>query len=157
MSGEELTFDYNSVTESQEEYAAAVCLCGSQSCRGSFLGFAHSTAFKNFLENEHTTLERVSLLLEASQTLPLTAEESAMLDKYGFRGSLLGTLPFFQGAQIECPRWLKVGNAMLDVGGDIPTPAQIDFANHNECCVEICSRSAAGPGDGRTVSTGAPV
>ncbi|KAF2606952.1 hypothetical protein F2Q68_00044523 [Brassica cretica] len=35
--GEEITFDYNSVTESKEEYEASVCLCGSQVCRGSYL------------------------------------------------------------------------------------------------------------------------
>ncbi|GFP90352.1 inositol hexakisphosphate and diphosphoinositol-pentakisphosphate kinase 2 [Phtheirospermum japonicum] len=28
--GEEITFDYNSVTESKEEYEASVCLCGNQ-------------------------------------------------------------------------------------------------------------------------------
>ncbi len=44
--GEELSFDYNSVTESLEEYEAAVCLCGAPDCRGSFLCYANSTAFK---------------------------------------------------------------------------------------------------------------
>ena len=31
--GEELTFDYASVTESEREFRAAICLCGSQLCR----------------------------------------------------------------------------------------------------------------------------
>ncbi len=43
--GEELTFDYSSVTESEKEFKAAVCLCGTSSCRGSFLYFAGSKAF----------------------------------------------------------------------------------------------------------------
>lgn len=42
---EELTFDYSSVTESEKEYRAAVCLCGTSSCRGSFLFFTGSNAF----------------------------------------------------------------------------------------------------------------
>lgn len=43
--GEELTFDYSSVTESEKEFKAAVCLCGTSACRGSFLYFAGSKAF----------------------------------------------------------------------------------------------------------------
>ena len=31
--GEELTFDYASVTESEREFRAAICLCGTQLCR----------------------------------------------------------------------------------------------------------------------------
>ena len=38
--GEELTMDYNSITSSDIEWRAAVCLCGHATCRGSFLTFA---------------------------------------------------------------------------------------------------------------------
>ena len=31
--GEELTFDYASVTESEREFRAAICLCGTHLCR----------------------------------------------------------------------------------------------------------------------------
>jgi len=31
--GEELTFDYSSVTEDEVEFRAAICLCGSSKCR----------------------------------------------------------------------------------------------------------------------------
>ena len=44
--GEELTFDYASVTESEKEFRTAVCLCGTRNCRGSFLTFAGSRAFQ---------------------------------------------------------------------------------------------------------------
>lgn len=40
---EELTFDYNSVTESEEEHRSAVCLCGTSQCRGAFLALAAAT------------------------------------------------------------------------------------------------------------------
>jgi len=43
--GEELTFDYASVTESEKEFRSATCLCGTRLCRGSFLYFAGSRAF----------------------------------------------------------------------------------------------------------------
>ena len=39
--GEELTFDYSSVTESEEEFKAAICLCGTSACRGAFLSILH--------------------------------------------------------------------------------------------------------------------
>lgn len=43
--GEELTFDYASVTENEREFKCAICLCGTQDCRGSFLYFSGSRAF----------------------------------------------------------------------------------------------------------------
>ena len=56
--GEELTFDYSSVTESEKEFKAAVCLCGTTACRGSFLYFAGSKAFMqvpSFVSVTYTT------------------------------------------------------------------------------------------------------
>ena len=38
--GEELTMDYYSVTSSEVEWRAAVCLCGTAKCRGHFLHYA---------------------------------------------------------------------------------------------------------------------
>ena len=43
--GEELTFDYACVTESEKEFRTAICLCGTRNCKGSFLTFAGSRAF----------------------------------------------------------------------------------------------------------------
>lgn len=43
--GEELTFDYASVTENEREFKAAICLCSTTACRGSFLYFSGSRAF----------------------------------------------------------------------------------------------------------------
>lgn len=45
LHGEELTFDYACVTESEREFKAATCLCATRGCRGSFLGFSGSRAF----------------------------------------------------------------------------------------------------------------
>ena len=49
--GEELTWDYACVTESEKEYRAAVCLCGTSSCRGSFLYYANSCVFQEVRAN----------------------------------------------------------------------------------------------------------
>jgi hypothetical protein len=37
--GEELTFDYASVTESEEEFKQAFCMCSTRCCRGSYLHY----------------------------------------------------------------------------------------------------------------------
>ena len=69
--GEELTFDYASVTESEKEFRTAICLCGTRSCRGSFLTFAGSRAFQQVRHHAHHVslsgtmlmcLERLKLL-----------------------------------------------------------------------------------------------
>jgi hypothetical protein len=113
--GEELTFDYNSVTESQEEYQSAVCLCGAASCRGSFLFYANSRAFKYFTEECHTTLERVRILLDAchiaSTSQSLSQSDRNILLKYGFKSSLLSMGNACDNAisqELNCPLWLKV-------------------------------------------------
>jgi hypothetical protein len=54
--GEELTFDYASVTESEKEFRTAICLCGTRACRGSFLTFAGSRAFQQVLASLPTSL-----------------------------------------------------------------------------------------------------
>ncbi len=43
--GEELTFDYASVTESEKEVRSAVCLCGSRRCRASYLTYLGASCF----------------------------------------------------------------------------------------------------------------
>ncbi|CAM9346222.1 unnamed protein product, partial [Phaeothamnion confervicola] len=49
--GEELTMDYHSVTTSEDEFHAAVCLCGRGSCRGSFMHFTGAHAYQMVLRN----------------------------------------------------------------------------------------------------------
>lgn len=63
--GEELSFDYASVTESEKEFRAAICLCGTRSCRGSFLYFSGSRAFQHIMTTRHTMLHRQVLIVRA--------------------------------------------------------------------------------------------
>ena len=61
--GEELTFDYASVTESEKEFREAACLCGTRHCRGSYLYYAGSSAFMQVRECVVDCVVFVSLCL----------------------------------------------------------------------------------------------
>ncbi|TQD90216.1 hypothetical protein C1H46_024244 [Malus baccata] len=91
--GEEVTFDYNSVTESKEEYEASVCLCGSQVCRGSYLNLTGEGAFQKVLKEWHGTLDRHQLMLEACELNSVSEEDYLELGRAGLGSCLLGGLP----------------------------------------------------------------
>lgn len=86
--GEELTFDYASVTENEREFKCAICLCGTQDCRGSFLYFSGSRAFMQVMTQHHNMFHRQAILLRAAE--PLTEADLARLDRFGLRASALG-------------------------------------------------------------------
>ena len=90
--GEELTFDYSSVTESDSEFRAAICLCGTTRCRGSFLYYAGASAFQQVMTRKHTFLDRNALLVRAG-TEQLTEEDRARLEEWGMRSCALGGAP----------------------------------------------------------------
>ncbi|KAG5020992.1 hypothetical protein JHK87_016847 [Glycine soja] len=91
--GEEITFDYNSVTESKEEYEASVCLCGSQVCRGSYLNLTGEGAFEKVLKEWHGILDRHYLMLEACELNSVSEEDYNDLGRAGLGSCLLGGLP----------------------------------------------------------------
>ncbi|KAL9259116.1 Histone-lysine N-methyltransferase ATXR3-like protein [Drosera capensis] len=91
--GEEVTFDYNSVTESKEEYEASVCLCGSQVCRGSYLNLVGEGAFLKVLKEWHGLLDRHRLMLEACELNWVSEEDYIDLSRAGLGSCLLGGLP----------------------------------------------------------------
>ncbi|WJX69129.1 hypothetical protein P8452_53417 [Trifolium repens] len=91
--GEEITFDYNSVTESKEEYEASVCLCGSQVCRGSYLNLTGEGAFQKVLKDSHGILDRHYLMLEACESNSVSEEDYNDLGRAGLGSCLLGGLP----------------------------------------------------------------
>ncbi|XP_061364392.1 histone-lysine N-methyltransferase ATXR3-like [Gastrolobium bilobum] len=91
--GEEITFDYNSVTESKEEYEASVCLCGSQVCRGSYLNLTGEGAFQKVLKDSHGILDRHYLMLEACELNFVSEEDYNDLGRAGLGSCLLGGLP----------------------------------------------------------------
>ncbi|XP_042407759.1 histone-lysine N-methyltransferase ATXR3-like isoform X1 [Zingiber officinale] len=91
--GEEITFDYNSVTESKEEYEASVCLCGSQVCRGSYLNLAGEGAFEKVLRDSHGVLDRHKLMLEACDANIIVQDDYLDLARAGLGPCLLDGLP----------------------------------------------------------------
>ncbi|KAJ0966069.1 hypothetical protein J5N97_027207 [Dioscorea zingiberensis] len=91
--GEEITFDYNSVTESKEEYEASVCLCGSQVCRGSYLNLTGEGAFQKVLKDSHGMLDRHKLMLEACEANSVSQEDYIDLARAGLGTCLLSDLP----------------------------------------------------------------
>lgn len=68
--GEELTIDYNCVTDSNDEYLAAVCLCGAHDCRGSFLFTTNATKHVQVSNRSHVPLHRVAMLFAACGEQP---------------------------------------------------------------------------------------
>ncbi|XP_047313544.1 histone-lysine N-methyltransferase ATXR3 [Impatiens glandulifera] len=91
--GEEITFDYNSVTESKEEYEASVCLCGSRVCRGSYLNLTGDGAFQKVLNEWNGILDCHYLMLEACELNIVTEEDYLDLGRAGLGSCLLGGLP----------------------------------------------------------------
>nr|XP_011463008.1 PREDICTED: probable histone-lysine N-methyltransferase ATXR3 [Fragaria vesca subsp. vesca] len=91
--GEEITFDYNSVTESKEEYEASVCLCGSQVCRGSYLNLTGEEAFLQVLKDWHGIVDRHHLMLEACELNSVSEKDYFDLEMAGLGKCLLEGLP----------------------------------------------------------------
>lgn len=94
--GEELTFDYCSVTEDPNELKKAFCLCGSKKCRGKYLELIKTKESNTFIEQVHSFLERNKIILRASTDV-LTAEDQEILEKFHLRDRILD----------QTPDWLK--------------------------------------------------
>jgi hypothetical protein len=110
--GDELTIDYNCITDSMEEFKAAICLCGSHDCRGCVWPLPASRALtraattrrssflyisgdknQNYVSDKYQTgLHRVGMLLRAS----FACGEIERALGLGFTSSW--------------PRWIEKGN-----------------------------------------------
>uniref|UniRef100_A0A7S2S621 SET domain-containing protein n=1 Tax=Mucochytrium quahogii TaxID=96639 RepID=A0A7S2S621_9STRA len=71
--GEELSIDYNCVTDSIDEFRAAICLCGTDGCRGSFLYITGAQQYMQVVNRRHLPVHRVAMLYEASYEVFPTA------------------------------------------------------------------------------------
>jgi len=97
--GEELTVDYDIVSDSEKERSMSSCLCGSADCRGSLASMSYIPDANKWLKKRHTMLDRYAALLQADAQPHLTFDDSERLSKYGFKEALLG------GSGV--PGWLK--------------------------------------------------
>ncbi|KAL7473776.1 hypothetical protein ACHAXS_014443 [Conticribra weissflogii] len=92
--GEELTFDYNAVTESLDEYRFAVCLCGHRKCRGSFLHFATADCYQQVLSRNSPIAVRFANLARGCMKKVMSKEDSELLLKHGFNTAAFGAVSF---------------------------------------------------------------
>ena len=86
------------MTESEKEFEAAACLCGTVKCDGRFLQLASDKKFMTVMKKYHTFVDRNYILFDAiSSTMDsedeLTKQDHAVLDKCGLRNSVLKDLP----------------------------------------------------------------
>ncbi|KAJ1420799.1 hypothetical protein B484DRAFT_399721, partial [Ochromonadaceae sp. CCMP2298] len=91
--GEELTMDYYSITTSETEWRAAICLCGSTACRGSFLHFATQDDLQQVLNQNCGPLCRYASLLRACSDLPMQSSDADSLRRHGMLDAALGASP----------------------------------------------------------------
>jgi len=63
--GEELCFNYCSVTESVEEFETAACLCGTEQCSGRFLQLASDKKSLSTMKKYHNFVDRNAILFQA--------------------------------------------------------------------------------------------
>jgi hypothetical protein len=92
--GEELTFDYNAVTESLDEYQAAICLCGSKRCRGSFLHFATADCYQEILRKEFPLAARFASIAKSCTRKNLSEVDEKRLHSHGFRTATFGAVSY---------------------------------------------------------------
>ena len=112
--GEELTFDYNAVTESVNEYRSAVCLCGYGRCRGSFLHFATADCYQKVLNRNAPIATRFSGIVKGCMKKVMSDDDSKLLQRHGFQTAAFGAISvdrYSHGAlhdDIELvPIWLR--------------------------------------------------
>jgi hypothetical protein len=91
--GEELTFDYYSITTSDVEWRAAVCLCGMASCRGSFLAYATQDDLQQVLNQNFGPVSRYASLLRACADRKASTEDTMTLARHGIKQAILGSHP----------------------------------------------------------------
>jgi len=92
--GEEVTFDYNAVTESLNEYRSAVCLCGHGRCRGSFLHFATADCYQEVLNRNLPIAVRFSNIIKGCTKQVMSEADEELLASHGFGTAAFGAVSF---------------------------------------------------------------
>eukprot|EP00934_Nitzschia_sp_Nitz4_P006918 Nitzschia sp. Nitz4//scaffold41_size133979//27876//35172//NITZ4_003333-RA/size133979-snap-gene-0.98-mRNA-1//1//CDS//3329551428//6908//frame0 len=90
--GDELTFDYNAVTESLIEFQSAVCLCGHGHCRGSFLHFATADCYQQVLNRNSPIAVRFANLIKGSTKQIMSEDDDNILKRHGFQTASFGAV-----------------------------------------------------------------
>lgn len=85
--------DYYSITTSDVEWKASVCLCGMTSCRGTFLSFATQDELQQVLNSNCGPVTRFASLLRACSGLKVSNEDISALHRHGIKRSIIGENP----------------------------------------------------------------
>eukprot|EP00978_Attheya_sp_CCMP212_P042737 scaffold265886_cov50-Attheya_sp.AAC.2 len=115
--GEELTFDYNAVTESLNEYQSAICLCGHVKCRGSFLHFATADCYQQVLSRNSPIAVRFANLVKGSMKQIMSREDEQVLKNHGFGTAAFGAVSFNHHQTSKSAKW---PNEALDSMENVP-------------------------------------
>ncbi len=91
--GEELCMDYYSITTSEIEWRAAICLCGMSTCRGSFLHYATQEDLQQVLNQNCGPLWRYASLLRACTNKTVSSNDTNTLLRHGISSAALGRNP----------------------------------------------------------------
>ena len=107
--GEELTFDYSATTDSLKEFQAAICLCGSKRCRGSFLHFAKADMYQKVFNLTNSCSTRFATLIKACMKPKPNDSDVDTLNRHGFITAAFGALSYYenQNSQKYVPVWLR--------------------------------------------------
>eukprot|EP01084_Bolivina_argentea_P152667 266276_1 len=135
--GEELCFNYNSVTENEQEWQDAVCLCGTNNCNGQFLIYAGTQLYTEVLKKSHNLLHRTANLYNCNN-IDLNFMNN-ILSKY----SLVKT-----GALLNIPLWIQKYAALICKYIDyeqieLPKELKNKALNHEKGYDQFISESAA--------------
>lgn len=89
--GEELTVDFAGETDIEREGNAAVCLCGSAPCRGTFLYVTPgvNSPLNAVVASKLTMPDRCGMIVEAAADATLSFEDNERLANYGFKELML--------------------------------------------------------------------
>jgi len=90
--GDEVTFDYNAVTESLHEFQDAVCMCGQGKCRGSFLHFATADCYQQVLNRNSPVAVRLSQVIKGCTKKVMSEDDEKILKRHGFRTAAFGAV-----------------------------------------------------------------
>ena len=82
--------DYFSVTTSEMEWRASICLCGMRNCRSTFLHYATMDDLQQVLTMNCGALWRYSTLLRSCSYVPVSEDDKAFLCGHGMGETVFG-------------------------------------------------------------------
>jgi [histone H3]-lysine4 N-trimethyltransferase ATXR3 len=135
--------DYYSITTSEVEWRAAICLCGSLACRGSFLHFATQDDLQQVLLQKCPPATRVANLLRGCMTdTHISSADTETLKRHGMGEIALGrnSPNFMKRYAAEILKLLEFERRVLPMAllrstDDTPSPYSFSSADMDARCV----------------------